>query len=86
MSAAPTWVSPGHDPHSNLLSLLDGVQINLQYVVLQPTNQQSVVVCQQETVHILALIQPVQEEPTGQGLTSCQSYGLPVISPLPQLN
>lgn len=51
-----------------LLSLLDSVKIDLQYVALQPTNKESAAVGQQEAVHILTLIQQVikyNEAPTG---------------------
>lgn len=44
-----------------LLSLLDSVQVYLQYVALQPTNKQSAVVSQEEAVHILTLIQPEEK-------------------------
>ena len=62
------WVSPA--PGLYLLCLLDSVKVNLQYVVLQPTNKQCAAVSQQKTVHILTLIQPVggEERLRGQGL------------------
>lgn len=58
MTSGPTRVFPGHDLSAYLLSLLDSVQVNLQYVVLQPPNEQSAVVCQEDAVHILVFIQP----------------------------
>lgn len=53
----PAWVFPG--PGWYLLSLLDSIKINLQYVAVQPTNQQCAAVSQQETVHVITLVQPV---------------------------
>lgn len=60
IATGTAWVFP--TPGLYLLSLLNSVKVNLQYVVLQPTNEQHAVVSQQETVHILTLIQPVREK------------------------
>lgn len=79
MTSGPTWVFPGLNPGWYLLSLLDSVQVDLQYVALQPTNEQGAAVSQQETVHILTLIQPVREGPRGWALQLpiLSSYSLP---------
>lgn len=57
-TSGPTRVFPGFNPGLHLLSLLDSVQVNLQHVVLQPADEQSAAVSEQETVHVLTLIQP----------------------------
>ena len=49
-------------------------------VVLQPTNEQSAAVSQQQAVHIFTLIQPVGDEKLrGQGFQSFQSFTLPTL-------
>lgn len=58
MTSGSTWVFPGFSPGLHLLSFLDTVQVNLQHVVLQPADKQSAAVSEQETVHVLTLIQP----------------------------
>lgn len=45
-----------------LLSLLDCVEVYLNDMVLQPTNEQCAAVCQQETVHVLRLVHAVGED------------------------
>lgn len=58
MTSGPTRAFPGLSPGLYLLCLLDTVEVNLQHVVLQPADEQSAAVSEQETVHVLALIQP----------------------------
>lgn len=57
-----------------LLRLLDGVEVYLNDVVLQPANEQRAAVRQQETVHVLGLVHAAGEG-RGQPSRPCPARG-----------
>ena len=64
-------------PH--LLRLLDGVEVYLYHVVLQPANEQSAAVREQEAVHVLGVIHAAEAE-RGQKLgPSLPSWDCPLV-------
>lgn len=65
------WTLWKHNPNltnfSHLLSFLNSVQVNFNHIVLQSAHQQTVVVSQEETVHVSAFVHPEKQTYTLHG-------------------